>query len=258
MIDRTALLAAAHQALRGKVGSFTWAGQRHVAKRLTAKRPLPGERLLIGWCSRRLAGQAPRTPALPPGPDYELRRLQTLAAAGVRVPPVLAFDQELMVLAHCGQDAFEIMRGLPRNERTRFLTRLATELADLHAAGHWHGGAQIKNILVQDGQTWRIDFEESALEALPLPLAQAYDLLLFLNILPLAGPVDEAESRELLPQLLAAYFARHPALPVRQCLIRLLPWALGLWRIARPLRGLSRKSIHRAGILIDSLESFLA
>lgn len=258
MIDRTALLAAAHQALRGTVGSFTWSGQTYVAKRLTAKRPLPGERLLIGWCCRRLAGQPPIQPALPPGPDYELRRLQTLAAAGVRVPPVLAFDQELMVLAHCGKDGFATMKRLPRPERTAFLLQLTEELADFHAAGHWHGGAQIKNILVQDGQTWRIDFEESALEALPLPLAQAYDLLLFLNVLPLAGPLDEAESRELLPQLLAAYFTRNPSSPVRQCLSRILPWARGLRRIARPMRGLSRKSIHRAEILIDSLESFLA
>lgn len=252
------LLAAAHQSLKGTVGSFVYQGKTYVAKRLLAKKPLPFETVLLNWVSHKLAGRPCRKADLPAGADYELRRLQALAQAGVKVPPVLAFDAELMVLAHCGTDAFNAMRRMPRAERTSFLIRLAQELAEFHQTGHWHGGAQIKNILVQDQQTWRIDFEEAALERLPLPLAQAYDLLLFLNVLPLAGPIDEEESCLLLPALLLTYFTRHPSTEVRQCLTRMLPWARRLRWIARPFHRLSRKSIRRAEILIDCLEHFLS
>ena len=256
-----ALLAAAHQSLRGTVGSFVFQDRPYVAKRLAGREPgrLRGawQNLLLGLAARHLAGAPLRAPALPPGRDYELRRLQFLAAAGQPVPPVLAWDKELMVLAHAGRDGFEAMRRLPRVERARFLERLAAELGDFHAAGHWHGGAQIKNVLLQAERTLRIDFEEAALERLPLALAQAYDLILFLNIIPLAGPLDEAESRELLPRLLATYFTHQPDRAVRQCLERILPWARRLRRLARPFRRLSRKSIRRAEILIDCLEHCL-
>lgn len=253
-----ALLAAAHQALQGTVGSFVWQEQRYVAKRLQAKPPLFLEAPLLTWCARRLAGQPLRPPALVADAAYERRRLQALAAAGQPVPPVLAWDETLMVLPHWGRDGFAVLKGLEQHQRLPFLRQRVEELARFHAAGHWHGGAQIKNLLLrEDGSCWRIDFEEAALERLPLALAQAYDLVLFLNVLPLAGPIDEAESRALLPALLAAYFASHPAAPVRQCLSRMLPWARRLRALARPFRRLSRKSVRRAEILIDCLEAFL-
>lgn len=257
----TALLAAAHQSLKGTVGSFVFQDRTYVAKRLTGRSPgrlrEAWQSLLLGIAARHLAGAPLRPAALPPGRDYERRRLQFLLAAGQPVPPVLAWDAELMVLVHAGQDGFKVMRRLPRAERTRLLLRLAAELGDFHAAGHWHGGAQIKNVLIHEDRTCRIDFEEAALERLPLPLAQAYDLILFLNIIPLAGPLDEAESRELLPRLLQAYFAHQPDRAVQQCLERILPWARRLRRLARPFRRLSRKSIRRAEILIDCLEHCL-
>ncbi|MCX8146339.1 MAG: lipopolysaccharide kinase InaA family protein [Azovibrio sp.] len=257
-----ALLAAAHQALKGAVGSFVFENRPYVAKRLAGDAPGRLGRLwqdlLLGLVARRLAHAPLRPAALPPGPDYERRRLQYLAAAGQPVPPVLAWDETLMVLPYAGQDGFPVMRRLPRAERARFLGRLAAELGDFHAAGHWHGGAQIKNVLLEDERTWRIDFEEAALERLPLPLAQAYDLILFLNIIPLAGPLDEAESRDLLPRLLATYLRHQPDQAVRQCLTRILPWARRLRRLVRPFRRMSRKSIRRAEILIDCLEHELA
>lgn len=261
MPGNSALLAAAHQALHGTVGSFVFQGQTYIAKRLLGRRPgwcgRTWQTLLLGLAARQLAGAPLRPPGLAPGHDYERRRLQALAAAGQRVPAVLAWDEQLMVLAHAGEDGFEVMRRLPRRERAELLQQLAAELGEFHAAGHWHGGAQIKNVLIQNGQSCRIDFEEASLERLPLPLAQAYDLILFLNIIPLAGPLDEAESRQLLPELLQCYCARHPSAAVRQCLRRILPWARGLRRLAQPLQRLSRKSIRRASILIDSLENHL-
>lgn len=258
MIETEKLLSVAHRALKGSVGRFSFQDRYYVVKKLQEKPTLPGERLLISWFARRLAKQPPNPPSQAPENQYELSRLQTLALAGVKVPEILVHDQKVMVLAHCGIDGFQAMKSMARPERTAFLIRLAEELARFHSADHWHGGAQIKNILLnENGEIYRIDFEERFTDRLPLPLAQVYDLILFLNSIPLAGPINDAESLELLPRLLQVYFAEFPSPAVQDCLKRLMPYARFSRFVARPFRKLSRKSIRRIEILVTSLETYL-
>ncbi|MFP5466808.1 MAG: hypothetical protein ACLGG8_04675, partial [Gammaproteobacteria bacterium] len=46
-----------------------------------------------------------------------------------------------------------------------------------HARGHWHGGAQARNLTWDGTRFARIDFEEPLYPAMPLPTVQLYDAL---------------------------------------------------------------------------------
>jgi hypothetical protein len=111
----------------------------------------------------------------------------------------------------------------------------ARELGAFHRAAQWHGASQIKNLTRHDGHTWRIDFEEDFGELVPLPVVQALDIILFLNSVSLAGAVDEAESRRLLPRLLALCLEENPDVRVRATLLRARPW-VARQRLSTPMR----------------------
>ena len=109
-----------------------------------------------------------------------------------------------------------------------------------------------------DGATWRIDFEEDFGELVPLPVVQALDIILFLNSVSLAGAVDEAESRRLLPRLLALCLEENPNARVRATLLRARPWVARLAWLSTPMRrrtvrGRQRKGALRLALLADAL-----
>ncbi|MBP6777531.1 MAG: hypothetical protein KA151_09805, partial [Piscinibacter sp.] len=114
----------------------------------------------------------------------------------------------------------------------------------------------------KDGQTWRIDFEETFGEHVPLPAAQAFDVVLFLNSISLRGPIDEAEARSLLPALMRAYLDANPDPEVRAVFVRALPWARAAGALAAPLRSLSfggrrRNGAARLGLLAHAIGAAL-
>jgi len=133
---------------------------------------------------------------------------------------------------------------------------LAQELGEFHRDGFWHGGAQIKNITQLEGKNFRIDFEEDFGNFLPLAVTQFNDLLIFLNSISLAGPIDETEARKLLPQLLNSYFAAHPSGEAKKLIGRILPLMRTLTHLARPFQRWSKKGIRRILILVDVLQEF--
>lgn len=238
---------------------FEHDGRRYVVKKLAAKPRKLVQTLFMRWAVKRITGQPlpMQTLALAEAAgsmDFEARRLRTLAAAGVRVPRVALVTPEFFVLDYCGIVAAQLLEDWDAPTWRRELTRLARELGEFHAAGHWHGGAQIKNITLNDGQSWRIDFEENFGEFLPLTAAQAADLVLFLNSISLAGPVHEAESRQLLPQLIDTYFAAHPQPEIKAIIRRAVPMMKLLAGIAAPFQRWSRKGIRRVLIMVDILD----
>jgi hypothetical protein len=96
----------------------------------------------------------------------------------------------------------------------------------------------------------------------PLPVAQALDIVLFLNSISLVGPVDEQASRRLLPQLLATCLAGNSDVRVRKTLVRALPWVKGLAWLSAPLRGRmvkgrERKGATRLSLLAEALSAVL-
>ncbi len=272
MTDRTdeSLVAAAVAALAAtdqRTVLVEHGGERYVAKRRADRPRRRSQALFLRWLVKRVTGESlpMRTLLLSEaasGVNYEARRLEALALAGVRVPRVVHLGAGYLLLEHCGATVASLLEDWPADRLRHELLGLARELGTFHGAGQWHGAAQIKNLTRNNGQTYRIDFEEDFGEGVPLPAAQALDLVLFLNSVSLAGPIDEAEARSLLPQLLGAYFAANPDPRVRAALTRALPWVAGLARLVLPLRGLGtkgrpRKGLARLALLVEALTAFL-
>ena len=237
---------------------FDHDGQRYVVKKLAAKPRKLIQTLFMRWAVKRVTGQPlpMRTLALSEAAgsmDFEANRLKSLAAAGVSVPQVALVTPEFFVLEYCGTVIATLLEKWPPETFRTELTALARELGEFHRAGHWHGGAQIKNLTLHDGRHFRIDFEENFGEFLPLTATQAADLVLFLNSISLAGPVNEAESRRLLPKLIAAYFTAHPNPEIKAIIARAMPMMRTLAGIARPFQRFSRKGIRRVLIMVDIL-----
>jgi tRNA A-37 threonylcarbamoyl transferase component Bud32 len=238
---------------------FEHGGQRYVVKKLAAKPRKLIQTLFMRWLVKRITGQPlpMQTLALSEAAgsmDFEANRLKNLAAAGVRVPTVIAQTPEFFVLNFCGTVAATLLEKWSPEVWRSELTKLATELGEFHQAGHWHGGAQIKNITLLDGLSYRIDFEENFGEFLPCTVAQATDLALFLNSISLAGPINEAEARELMPKLLDAYFAANPDPEIKQVIRRALPLLKKLASFAGLFQRWSKKGIRRVLILVAVLD----
>lgn len=267
--EPTALARAAEAALAASAARtvvFEFGGERRVAKREAEASRGALEALAARWLARLVAGSSlPRSAARldAAGAGYEARRLASLAAAGQRVPRLLHRGAGYFVMEHCGVTVASLLAGWDRATWRRELAALAAELGAFHRAGQWHGGAQIKNLMRRDGLTWRIDFEERFGEHLPLPAAQAFDLVLFVNSISLRGPVDEAEARRLLPTLLGAYFDANPDPELRAVFARALPWAKLAAALSSPLRRLSkggrrRNGAARLGLLAEAVAAAIA
>lgn len=167
---------------------------------------------------------------------YEHQRLLALAAAGERVPPVLAFDGHSLVTGDIGTTLEHCLGQLDPGQRLALMVAAARDLAAFHARGQWHGGAQGRN-MTWDGQHFaRLDFEERLQPGLPLATVQIYDALqlvlsLARHLAPL-GPAavaavlsayaDQAGTREQVPDLRA--FVRR-LLPRLQRVSRLAAWS---------------------------------
>jgi tRNA A-37 threonylcarbamoyl transferase component Bud32 len=264
------LVDAATAALAGSTQRTTVVehrGERYVAKRVADRPRRLVQALFVRWLVKRITGQAlpMRTLRLAQAAtsvDYEGRRLEALAQAGVRVPRVVHRGAGFLLLEHCGTTVAAELEGWSVDTCRVELGRLARELGAFHRAGQWHGAAQIKNLTRKDGQTYRIDFEEDFGDRVPLPAAQALDVVLFLNSVSLAGPLVEREADALLPELLEAYFASNPDRRVRAALEHALPRVQRLTRLLAPfaggsVRGRPRKGIARLGILVRALSTVL-
>ena len=266
-----ALIASGEAALAAstdRVVFVEWGGKGYVMKRLADHRPRPRlQSLALRWLVKRITGLSLSMDTMRLADRQfqaggEARRLIALAQAGVKVPPVLHQGAHYFLMPHCGEPLADLLaKWSPEQARDELIAQAAA-LGQFHRAGQWHGAAQIKNLTRMDDQVYRIDFEESFGEQVPLPVAQALDLVLFIDSVALAGPLDEAASRALLPDLLRAWQAELPDTAVLDVLRRGLPWLARLARLARPLqrrkaRGRPRKGALRLAIVSDALQVFL-
>jgi len=255
--------AAALAASTDRVVILSHRGQRYVAKRVA---PRPRSRLqamvvrtLVKWITgQSLPMETLRLAQAASSVGFEARRLRTLEQAGQRVPHLVHEGADYLLLEHCGNTVANLLEDWPMEAcRAEFQTE-ARELGAFHRAGQWHGASQIKNLTRQNGQTWRIDFEENFGEQVPLPVAQALDVALFLNSVSLAGRLGEAESRQLLPQLLDGYLHENPDPRVLEMLRRARPWVTRLAWLSAPMRrrtvrGRQRKGALRLALLAEAL-----
>ena len=118
------------------------------------------------------------------GLEFEARRLRALAEAQAGVPHLLLETPDYLLLEYCGKDLVSCLQTASQAQRLQWIGQAVQLLADFHRKGLWHGGAQLRNLTVCTEPVFRltrIDFEETAGEVLPLPLMQAYDVLLCLH-----------------------------------------------------------------------------
>ena len=108
---------------------------------------------------------------------FEHERLLALAAAGEAVPPVIAFDGHSLVTGDIGPTLAHVLSEQPEAQRLDTMCAASANLAAFHSRGHWHGGAQIRNITWDGVRFARLDFEEPLLPGMPLPTVQLYDAL---------------------------------------------------------------------------------
>lgn len=258
------LIDAARAALArspARAAIFNLEGQRYVAKGPGKGKGWPQALLLkvfsrlafgchIPLRSLRLANDQARL-------DYEAGRLERLAAAGEAVPCVLVREPGCMVLEYVGDTLEHALHRLPHKEYSEFLAMAIDDLLRFHAAGHWHGGAQVKNLTLQNDRLYRIDFEEDLGEHLPLQLVQAHDLVLLTNSVTLLCGMNEKVSIELSASLLRRYLAACPSTALRTVLARALPLLSVACKLLVPLRSRRGRSLTRIFVLQAALKRAL-
>lgn len=194
--------------------------------------------LFLGVGCKIFLGEFPRPGLLlQNGLAHEGQRLAQLLAAGCRVPEVWWQEQGLLVLEYVGEDLADLIRKEDATSRLWLMRAAATDLAAFHARGLWHGGAQIRNITLRDGEMWRIDFEENIGATLSRPLTQAYDLFQMLASLVSLRKLPDGDARTLGKLALDVYFECHPDPEVKARLTRLTRVLCGIATPLRPVLG---------------------
>lgn len=180
----------------------------------------------------------------------EAGAVRRLAGAGFSVPAVIACTGQWLVLSDAG-DALEARLNAEKDADARWqmIAAAGRLLARLHAAGLWHGGAQIRNFSWHDNAPGLLDLEDNDLPGMTLPEKQARDLLLFLYSLM---RYDRNVTPPRLPGLASELLAQ--ATPeVRDALRRLrrrMAWLLALARLIAPYAG---RDVRQAVAADDAL-----
>lgn len=193
---------------------------------------------VLGVGCKLFLGEFPRPGVLlHNGLAHEAERLSELLKAGCRVPEVWWQEQGLLVLEYVGDDLADLIRNEDSTSQLWLTRAAASDLAAFHARGMWHGGAQIRNVTRQDGELWRIDFEENIGSALSRPLAQAYDLFQMLASLVSLRKLPDDVARTLGKLALDVYLECNPDPEVITRLTRLARVLCGVATPLRPILG---------------------
>ena len=235
----------------------------------TADRPLRSRRQSLGiwlfahWLRVPVPWHAVRQTDARGLLAFEHERLLALAAAGEAVPPVVAFDGHALVTGDIGPTLAHVLAEQPQAARLATMCAAGADLAAFHARGHWHGGAQIRNI-TWDGQRFaRLDFEEALLPGMALPTVQLYDALqLLFSLSHHLQPLGIGAVRRVLCayddslQLHSVGTALRPDL--RAFLTHLLPRLRWVARVAGWSNRLSRsREMMRLRTVLDGMAAFL-
>jgi hypothetical protein len=189
---------------------------------------------------------------------FEHARLQALAAAGERVPPVLAFDGQTLETGDIGPTLDHCLDQTPDANRLSLMCAASADLAAFHARGHWHGGAQTRNLTWDGAHFARLDFEERLIPGMALPTVQVYDALqLLLSLARYLQPLGPSAVRAVLEAYsTAAHQAGGPDL--KAFIARLLPrlqWVSRLAAWSSRLDG--SRELMRLRTVLDGMVDFV-
>lgn len=256
-------LRAAARRARGRVFSVQQGGRRWVVKQA-----VPGRGRARAWggalLGRILLGYwLPRTP-LRIGGDrqlhYEAGRLQRLHRAGEVVPAVAQVGEGFLVLEDGGAPLWRRIRHAGLDALRPVIARVAGDLGRFHGAGHWHGGAQLRNyLLAGEGERLvRIDFEEPLDEVMPLAARQVIDLYLLIHSITAFRQLSAGETTGLCRHALEAYLAGHaPDERMVACLVRAQATLRAIERRPGRLFRHTSKDLRRLFITAAAIEQTL-
>jgi len=109
---------------------------------------------------------------------HEGDKIITLREKGLKVPAVHYSSSEYFIMDDCGRRLKDVLkdRGADKNA---LLQEAIANLAILHNCGFAHGGSQIRNFTVFNGEVYMIDFEEKIKDR-HLQAVQFRDIIVFL------------------------------------------------------------------------------
>ncbi len=190
---------------------------------------------------------------------YEHQRLLALAAAGERVPPVLEFDGHRLVTGDIGTTLDHWLYTHGDAERLPMMLAAAADLAAFHARGHWHGGAQTRNITWDGTHFARLDFEERLQPGLPLATVQLYDALqLVFSLARYLAPLGPQAVMALLTAYAGASAGQAGVPDLRAFLRQLLPRLHRVSRLAAWSPRLDRsREVQRLRTVLDGMAAFV-
>lgn len=195
---------------------------------------------------------------------YEHQRLLALSAAGEAVPPVLAFDGHALRTGDIGRTFDHIVNETALSRRLPLMCAAAEDLARFHARGHWHGGAQARNLTWDGHRFARLDFEEPLYPAMSLDKVQLYDtlqlLMSYARFLDGLGPAAVLEVLRTYQVVSVQAFAVQGRLPPDLPLFirRLLSRLRLVQRLLHALPRLRRsREAMRLRVVLDGMEFFV-
>ncbi|MFN3751077.1 MAG: hypothetical protein ACK4SR_06865 [Thiobacillus sp.] len=158
-----------------------WQGQPAWLKLSVPQPPAWRYTLLAGMA--RLLQHPALQPVRPHGGEAGIRneaeRLAALAAAGVRVPAILARDAHWLLISDLGHTTLEqLIRHATTDERLRWWWQGAGYIAQAHRAGQYLSQAFSRNLVWSaEHGLGAIDFEDDPSSAMTLAQAQIRDWL---------------------------------------------------------------------------------
>jgi len=237
---------------RRSVVPCQWQGSLAFIKRRTLPRKFESALLplLAPLLRRWMSPNEPFTPAPLAVGIVEVSRLRALRELGVRVPRVLAVSESAFVIESSGTTLHNVLLVCSREDRQRLVLEAAADLAAFHRGGHWHGGAEIRNIAVSPEGMVRFDFERDLDRYLPLALLQALDTHLFF------ASLSDIDDLSLISRAAQCYLAQ-----AQPQVLRLLKRNLGLTdylarsRLIRKLAPKEAKRARTVALALDGLRN---
>lgn len=156
-----------------------------------AKRSIPAEKThwhRLAAIVAKLTDNPIYMPTVSEGGDQaladEARRLRALLGKGVAVPPVVAEGCGWFVMADLGGRTLKDVLTDPQlsdSLKEQALCRTASELAQIHRRGCWHGRPALRDLLWTEQGPVFVDFEEDLAAVLSPLEAMQRDLFVFVH-----------------------------------------------------------------------------
>ena len=113
---------------------------------------------------------------------FESNKLIEFQKNGINVPEVIGATKNFFVMSDCGQQVYVYLRdkSVSLEQFDFYLETYINEVAKIHNANLYHGGAQSRNFTYKENKVFAIDLEDSFDVNVDVDTLQFRDLLLLL------------------------------------------------------------------------------